>query len=137
MPAAGRQGLKDSSPKFCIYFFFLLLPLTYPQTLHGQQHVLYAHVQKGRGGGKESLSVAYKINTCYISEASRFPNPSGRARLKERESTAGGFFLFFFLVSALSAPVRLGPSSASAPRRASALHRQTNTHTLTAGVTSY
>lgn len=53
-----------------------------------------------------------------------------RERLKEKErdrkgeSTAGGF-----LVSALCALAWLGPSYASVPQRASALHRQTNTHT--------
>jgi len=70
-------------------------------------------------------SLVYKINTCYILRATYFQIPVEKRKIeRERESTAGGF-----LVSALCALAWLGPSYASVPRRASALHRQTNTHT--------
>lgn len=64
-----------------------------------------------------------KQNTCYIFQATYFQIPVETRKI-ERESTAGGF-----LVSALCALAWLGPSYASVPWRATALHRQPNTHT--------
>lgn len=72
-----------------------------------------------------SQRVVYKINTCYIFQATYFQIPVEERKIeRERESTAGGF-----LVSALCALAWLGPSYASVTWRATALHRQYNTHT--------